>query len=99
MKIQCVVGNGRRTVPRRDYETFGNECLARNEERCSERSLQQSEEFFTAPGGLQGGLGVTHNLVWVADPETHPGATRPLSLRASPPTEGIFRGAVKELEG
>jgi hypothetical protein len=35
----------------------------------------------------------TNNLVWVVDPETHPGAARPLSLRATPPTEGIFEGA------
>ena len=37
---------------------------------------------------------VIDNLVWVVDPETHPGAPRPLSLRATPPTEGIFRGTV-----
>ena len=27
-------------------------------------------------GGLQGGLGVTHNLEWVIDRGTHPGAPR-----------------------
>ena len=33
-------------------------------------------------GGLQRGFGaLTDNLVWVVDPETHPGAARPLSLR------------------
>jgi hypothetical protein len=49
---------------------------------------------------LQDGFGaVTNNLVWVVDPETHPGAARPrevflrLHLRATPPTEGIFKGA------
>jgi serine/threonine protein kinase len=30
VKIQCVVGNGRRTLPGRDYETIGNECVVRN---------------------------------------------------------------------
>jgi len=30
---------------------------------------------------------------------THPGAARPLSLRATPPTEGIFRGAMACLFG
>ena len=39
----------------------------------------------------KGGLGaVTHNLVWVVDRGTHPGASRQLSLRATPPTEGIL---------
>jgi hypothetical protein len=50
-------------------------------------------------GGLQGVLGVTHNLLWVVDREAHPGALRPrevfsrLHLRATPPREGIFKGA------
>jgi len=35
-------------------------------------------------GGTSGGLGVTHNLVWVVDRGTHPGASRPLSLRRHP---------------
>ena len=45
-KIQCVVGNGRRTVPCRDHERFGNKCVVGDEERCGERSLQQSGELF-----------------------------------------------------
>jgi hypothetical protein len=52
-----VVGNGRCTVPCRDYETIANECIVRNEERCGERSLQQSDDFFTASGKLVGGVG------------------------------------------
>ena len=33
-------------------------------------------------GGTSGGVGaLTDYLVWVVDPETHPGASRPLSLR------------------
>ena len=43
-------------------------------------------------GGLQRGFGtVTDKLAWVVDPETHPGASRPLSLRATPPRKGIFQ--------
>ena len=42
-------------------------------------------------GGTSGGFGVTHNWVWVVDRQTHPGAARPLSLCATPPTEGIQR--------
>ena len=48
--------------------------------------------------GLQGVLGVTHNLLWVVDRGTHPGALRPrevfsrLYLRNTPPTERIFKG-------
>lgn len=44
------VGNGHRTVPYRDYQTNVNECGVRNEERCGERSLQQSDDFFAVPG-------------------------------------------------
>ena len=54
-------------------------------------------------GGTSGGFGaLTDYLVWVVDPETHPGASRPreifsrLHLRATPPREGIFRGEVKK---
>jgi hypothetical protein len=49
-------------------------------------------------GDFRGVLGaVTDNLVWVVDPETHPGASRPrevfsrLHLRATPPREVIFK--------
>jgi len=60
--------------------------------RAAPRSMKQRPPF--DKGGLQDGFGaVTNNLVWVVDPETHPGAARPLSLRATPPTEGIFKGA------
>ncbi len=47
-------------------------------------------------GDFRGVLGATHNLVWVVDRGTHPGAARPrgvfsrLHLRATPPTERIF---------
>ena len=34
------------------------------------------------------------NLVWVVDRGPHPGAARPLSLRATPPQEGIFKGGL-----
>ncbi len=48
-------------------------------------------------GGTSGGFGaVATNLVWVVDPETHSGASRPLALRATPPREGIFRGLYGE---
>ena len=41
-------------------------------------------------GDFQGGLERAN--------KTHPGASRPLSLRATPPTEGIFRGGKKDGE-
>jgi hypothetical protein len=53
-EIQCVVGNGRRTVPCRDYEAIANESVVRSEERCGERSLQQSDDFI-ACGAAQPG--------------------------------------------
>lgn len=45
--------------------------------------------------GLQGRWAATDNLMWVVDPETHPGAPRPLSLCATPPTQGIFRSPIE----
>jgi hypothetical protein len=50
-------------------------------------------------GDFRGVLVVTCNLVWVVARGTHPGASRPrgvfsrLHLRATPPTEGIFKGS------
>jgi hypothetical protein len=58
-KIQCAVGNGRRTVPCRDYETIANECVVRNEERCGERSLQHNP---TISSRSRGSEGESHNV-------------------------------------
>ena len=58
--------------------------------RAAPRSMKTA-----SPLGQQGGFGaVTDNLVLVVDPETHPGASRPLSLSATPPREGIFRAGL-----
>ena len=42
------------------------------------------------PGRVEG----RQALGWVVEvkDDTHPGASRPLSLRTTPPMEGIFRG-------
>ena len=47
---------GRERSPYRSlsrYEPIADECVVRNEERCGERSLQQSDDSFTASEGLQ----------------------------------------------
>ena len=44
---------GRERSPYRSlsrYEPIADECVVRNEERCGERSLQQSDDSFTASG-------------------------------------------------
>ena len=43
----------------RDYATIGNKCVVRNKEPCGERSLQRSDDFFTAPGADVEGFGVS----------------------------------------
>ena len=60
--------------------------------RAAPRSMKQRPPW--TRGDFRGVGAVTDNLVWVVDPETHPGAARPLSLRATPPTEGILRGTL-----
>ena len=61
------------------------------------RSMKRAFPPWTR-GDFRGVFGVTHNLLWVVDRGTHPSALRPrevfsrLHLRATPPTEGIFKG-------
>jgi hypothetical protein len=51
--------------------------------RAAPRSMKTASPL--DKGGLQGGFGVvTYNLVWVVDPETHPGTSR-----HPPPREGV----------
>jgi len=46
------------------------------------RRLMKTASPLGQGGTFRGVFGaVTDNLVWVVDPETHPGASRPLSLR------------------
>jgi hypothetical protein len=42
-------------------------------------------------GDFRGVGAVTDNLVWVVDPESHPGASVKASQAFTPPKEGIFR--------
>ena len=61
----------------------------------SKHEVRQSTRPPLDKGGLQGGFGaVTENLVWVVDPETHPGASVKASQAFTPSEGGIFKGAM-----
>jgi hypothetical protein len=60
--------------------------------RAAPRSMKTASPL--DKGGLQGGFAaVTENLVWVVDPETHPGALVKASQAFTPSEGGDFRGS------